>query len=135
MENLEIKADIPTVCLAAPSFPDGVMMAFDKLLSLLPAPNTRRLFGISRPDRNGTIMYKAAAEESVAGEAGQLGLESFTIPRGQYSCVYISNFMDNIPQIGATFRQLLSDPGIDPGGFCLEMYIGDKDVRCLVKLK
>ncbi len=43
--------------------------------------------------------------------------------------------MQNIASIGNVFQQLLMQPKIDPNGYCLEIYEGDNDVRCLVPLK
>jgi hypothetical protein len=30
---------------------------------------------------------------------------------------------------------LLTQPNIDPNGYCLEWYLNGKDVRCMVRLK
>lgn len=141
MENYQIDQDINTVCVTATTFPEGVMAAFDKLHSLVPAYAERRVFGISRPDRTGTIIYKAAVEDLDATpnngnttDYQKLGLEPFLIPKGTYTSIYIANFMDDVQQVGIAFRQLLGNPAIDQNGFCLEMYTGEKDVRCMVRL-
>jgi hypothetical protein len=68
-------------------------------------------------------------------EAEQLGLESFLIPNGTYIGVEIPDFMNHISEIGKSFRELLSTPDIDANGFCLEMYFGENDVRCMVKME
>ncbi|MEO6638588.1 MAG: hypothetical protein ABIN25_09935 [Ginsengibacter sp.] len=52
----------------ADSFPEGIMAAHKKLHSLVPFSTQRKYFGLSRPE-NGTIMYKASAEEMEEGEA------------------------------------------------------------------
>jgi hypothetical protein len=138
MENYQIEQDINTVCVTATSFPEGVMAAHDKIRSLVPASAGRRIFGISRPDRTGTIIYKAAIEDLNAtpdnGNNEKSGLESFLIPKGTYTSIYIPNFMDDVQQVGTAFKQLLGNPAIDHNGFCLEMYTGEKDVRCMVRL-
>jgi hypothetical protein len=134
MEYYDMDQDIKTICVTAISFPDGVQAAFKKLQDIIPGSAGRRYFGISRPEVAG-IMYKAAAEQLEDHEAEKLGLESFLIPKGSYIGVEIPDFMNHIPEIGKTFRQLLSTPNIDPNGFCLEMYIGENDVRCMVKLE
>jgi len=81
------------------------------------------------------IGYKAAAKELKSGEAETLGLETFIIKKGVYISELIIDFMSDIPSIGRTFQKLLAQPGLDPNGYCLEIYINNKDVRCLVGLK
>jgi len=46
----------------------------------------------------------------------------------------LKNFADDIPLIGETFRNLLADPRIDPQGYCLEFYLNEHDMRCMVPL-
>jgi hypothetical protein len=46
----------------------------------------------------------------------------------------IKDFMNDIPAIDKTFHQLLEHPKLAPDGYCLEIYEGDKDVRCLIPL-
>jgi hypothetical protein len=132
METFKLEKDIQVFCVTADSFPFGVMEAHQKLRSLVPSDN-RRFFGISRP-KNGGIEYKASAEEMKQGEAEKLGCESFTIKAGNYSFTIIKDFMKDTSLIGKVFQQLLANPVIDPQGYCLEWYLGDKDVRCMVKL-
>ncbi|MEI7735184.1 MAG: hypothetical protein WCI49_06935 [Ferruginibacter sp.] len=43
--------------------------------------------------------------------------------------------MHVIASIGKVFQQLQIQPGIDPQGYCLEIYEGKNDARCLVPLK
>jgi len=93
-------------------------------------------FGISQPNPQGTIIYKAAAEELEPGEAEKYGCESFTIRKGKYICIDIKNHMSDAASIGNTFQKLIAQPGIDPKGYCLEWYRNytDPDVKCLVGL-
>jgi predicted transcriptional regulator YdeE len=135
MSNYFLEGDINVICIKADSFPAGVLTAHQKLQALTGNDKKRKYFGISYPEGPGNIIYKAAAEEQYAGEAADLHCERFTIRKGQYSSIYISNFMNDIPAIGNAFRQLLAQTGIDPNGYCLEIYEGENDVRCLVPLK
>lgn len=84
---------------------------------------------------NGKIIYKAAAEELIAGELAEHDLEKLTIPAGDYHCIFISDFMKNIAAIGEAFDQLIQLPDIDPEGYCVEWYVSDKDVRCMVRFR
>lgn len=134
MEKYFLENDIPLLYVEAESFPEGILQAFDKLHALLPAANGRKLFGISRPGKKGTVIYKAAAEQRFDGEEKQLGCEVMVLKKGTYRSITIENFMDNIPGIGKAFEQLISAPDVAPDGYCVEMYLNDKDVRCMVRL-
>lgn len=124
------------MCATATSFPNGVMAAHKKIQELVTNPKERQFFGLSRPNKDGTIMYKACAEEQSDGEAVKLGLEPFTIKAGNFASSYVTDFMKNHDDIGKAFQELLKNPKIDPEGYCLEMYTGPeaKDMRCLVPL-
>ena len=134
MENFTLDKDIKVYCVTAKSFPDGVLEAHQKLHALVPYSQERKYFGISRPE-NGKIMYKSAADELVKGDLSKHDLEEFIIPKGRYRYHIVKNFMQNIPAIGETFQQLISQPDIDPNGHCIEWYLSDKDVKCMVRLK
>ncbi len=138
MENDTVKTyileqDIEVICQTATSFPDGVMQAFDILRTKLPAIEGRRFFGISRPEDGGEIVYRAAAEKLSSDDPNEL--PSFSIPAGTYYMREITNFMQHLPDIADTFQQLIHLPNVDPDGYCIEWYLGDKDVRCLVRMQ
>ncbi len=135
MESIFLEQDVKVFYVAATSFPDGIQEAYQKLHSLIGSPAGRRFFGISYPETPSKIIYKAAVEERYSGEGEQLGCESFVIKKGHYISIYIKYFMKDIPKIGQSFQELLTDHRIDPNGRCVEEYINDKDVRCMVRLK
>lgn len=54
---------------------------------------------------------------------------------GEYSYILIQDYMKDIPAIGKAFEKLTANPGIDPNGYCIEWYLTDKGVKCMVKLK
>jgi predicted transcriptional regulator YdeE len=133
MEKILINDDIKIFYITAKSFPDGIMDAFNELHASVPASNNRIYYGISRPE-NGKITYKAAVEELYNGEAEKLGFEKMVIKKGHYACSTIKDFMKNTPEIGKAFQELLTSPNLDPNGFCVEWYLNDQDVMCLVRL-
>jgi len=134
METFNLANDIKVVYVQADSFPNGIMAAHQKLHSLVPDIKHRRVFGISRPDGAG-IIYKAAAELKEADRFNHSDLQIFTIKKGEYLAELITDFMNDVPQIGNTFQKLIRQPDIDPEGYCLEEYINEKDVRCMVGIK
>lgn len=134
MERFTLDENIKVFCVPAKSFPEGVLEAHQKLHGMVPYSQNRRYFGISRPE-DGKIAYKAAAEELIVGELKQHGLDEFNIGAGEYIYIVIKDYMQNIPAIGEAFNELTSQPDIAPNGYCIEWYLSDKEVKCMVKLK
>ena len=135
MENFTLNEEIKVMCVTAESFPEGIAAAHQKLDSIAPVSFNRRHFGVSWGDGSGGIIYNAAAEEIEDGEAEKLGLERFIVKSGQYVQETVENFMQNIPTVAATFEKLLAQPNVDVQGYCLEWYLNEKDMKCMVKLK
>jgi hypothetical protein len=133
MEIATIENDKLVIYIEATSFPNGVGAAHEKLHGIVPFSVQRGYYGISWMEQVNT-RYLAAAGELYEAEAEKYGLEKFTIKKGDYICETVRDFMKHIPAIGECFQRMLTDPRIDPQGYCLEIYEGD-DVRCLVKLK
>ena len=133
METITLDKDIKVLYVTAEFFPDGIMDAYKKLSGLISSPRERKYFGLSRPE-NGIIVYKAAAEDTTEGEAERLNLETMMINKGNYICETINDFMKDLPAIGKTFEKLITHPDIDPEGYCVEWYLNEKDVRCMVRV-
>ena len=133
MQSITIQDDIKVFYVEAISFPEGIGLAFQKLFSFFKTADERKLFGISRPE-NGQIVYKAAAEEKESGDLSRHDLPFMVIEKGAYIGLMIENFRNDIDSIGIAFEKLTSAPNIDPNGFCIEWYLGENDVLCLVKL-
>jgi hypothetical protein len=134
MENFILDDDIKVLCVTAASFPEGVQKAHETLHALVPFFGDRKYFGLSRPE-NGSIVYKAAAEEKEKDEAERFGCERIVIKKGQYICHTVLNFMNDIPAFGKAFQELLTNPGLDPEGYCVEWYLNERDVKCMVRIK
>lgn len=133
MENFILEQAIKVFCVTATSFPDGIKSAHETLHSLVPFSNERKYFGLSRPE-NGVIIYKAAAEEKKAGEGESLGCETIVIKSGRYICLTVLDFMNDITAIGKAFQELLTRPDLDPEGYCVEWYLNEKDVKCMIRI-
>jgi hypothetical protein len=134
MEKYDLVKDIVVIYVPAQSFPEGIKPAFEKLETKLASISDRDFFGISWPDKNGQIIYKAAAEEKYIGESKNYELDTFTILKGTFISELIPGYKKNISQIGALFQQLLQHPELDTNSYCLEWYKGNDDVLCLVRL-
>lgn len=135
MENFEIEKDIKVLFVTAKSFPDGIVDALENIHALVPYSIKRRYFGLSRPEGNGGIVYKAAAEELNPEEAELLGCETMIIRKGKYYCITIHDYMKDLSGIGKAFDELLTQRDLDPDGYCVEWYIDNKDVKCMIRMK
>jgi hypothetical protein len=129
-----IDKDIKVLCITASSFPQGVQAVHKKLHSLFPPTEGRTFYGISHPDRNGDIIYKAASDQLHEGEAAKFNLEAFTIKKGKYTSEVLKDWRKDEMSVAKTFKKLLSDPRIDKNGYCLEIYLNENDMTCLVPL-
>jgi predicted transcriptional regulator YdeE len=134
MEKLELREEIQLICFPAVSFPDGVEEAFSQLERKVQNTGDRVLFGISHGTKTGGITYKAAVKENFEGEARQLALDGFTIPKGTFLSTTVKNWKSNIEKMTAVFTNLLADPRLDTSCPCIEWYQGN-DVVCMVKIK
>ena len=134
METITFNNDIKVLYITATSFPDGVMAAHEKLHSLIPFSTQRKYFGVSRPE-NGVIVYKAAAEELNEGEAEKLNCDTLVLKKGRYISLTIHDYMKDISAIERAFKELLSHPGLNPQGYCVEWYLNERDVQCMIPLK
>ncbi len=132
MDNYNFTKDVATYCVTAESFPDGIADAHAQLQALLPKNDRRDFFGISWQDQNGITIYKAAGE-IMEGESLP-GMETFVIKNGPYNAFYIYNYAENPDSISQAFELLLKEHEVDPDGYCLEWYINENDVKCMVPL-
>ena len=134
MEVIHLEKEIKVCCVTATSFPEGVLEAHKKLRRLFPSETDRSFYGISCPDKEGNIIYKAATAETYEGEAKKYDCEAFTIKRGAFLSKLVPDWRKGENKVKDTFEELLSDPRIDKNGYCLEEYIGEHDMWCMVPL-
>ena len=136
METYTFPQNIPAIYVEASSFPNGVMAAHKTLRAKVGEGKGRRFFGISFPNEKGEIIYKAAAGELHPGEAGELGLATFTIRKGDYISEVLKDWMKQEGKIKDIFQDLpkQGDANVAGDGYCLEEYINDTDVRLMVTL-
>ena len=135
METITLDNDIKVFYVTATSFPEGISAATNKLHQLFPFSEERKIFGLSRPENNGKIIYRAAAEELYPGEAGKFNCGTLIIKKVKYVCLTVNDFRKDIMSIDRAFKQLLNEPGLDPQGYCVEWYATDKEaVKCMIRL-
>ena len=118
MEIKILEQDIKVFYITANSFPQGIGEAIQKLHSLFPFSKERKIFGLSRPENNKGIVYRAAAQELFEGEAEKLNCETLIIPKGKYIAILVKEYSKDIMSIDKAFRQLLNQANLDPQGYC-----------------
>ncbi|MEJ7587400.1 MAG: hypothetical protein WKI04_07550 [Ferruginibacter sp.] len=134
MEITILENAVTVFYITAKSFPEGIPHAHKSLHALVPFLKERKYFGISRPE-NGVIIYRAAAEEIQPGEAGKLNCESLVLEKGKYISLTINDYNQDLQNIERSFKKLLEYPGLDPAGYCVEWYLDDKEVKCMIRLE
>jgi hypothetical protein len=135
MQTITIENDIKIFYVTATSFPDGALAAHQSLHSLIPYTMDRRYFGISRPENGGEIVYRAAAEEINEGEAEKLNCETLILKKGNYTSLILKDYLKDLQGITRAFETLLTHPNIDPQGYCVELFLGEHDMQCMVRLE
>jgi hypothetical protein len=135
MKTITIEKDITLFYVEAESYPDGILAAHKKLHSMVPFSKERNYYGVSRPENGGAIVYKAAAEEMKPGEAEKYQCKTLVLKKGNYISTVIDDYRKDVSSIGRTFQELLKHPGIDPKGYCVEWYLSENSVQCMVRLE
>lgn len=134
LEKIRLEKDIRVLYVTAPSFPEGIAEAFDQLYAI-PSSPTRDIFGLSRPENDGEIVYRAAREME-EGEAARHDYDTLLIPKGNYLSRTVNDFKHAPWAIAQAFEELLAQPGLDPDGYCVEWYDMDRpSVKCLIRLE
>lgn len=135
MDTIELNNDIKVLYVTAKSFPEGIQEATDKLHDLVPFSDERNYFGISRPENDGAIVYRAGTEEVKPGEADEFGCKTLTLKKGKYASLTVYDFRKDIRSIDRAFKEILQRPDLDPQGYCVEWYATDNEsVKCMIRL-
>jgi len=135
LKTYTLEKDIQIFYVEADSFPRGISDAHQRLHNLLSDSGPRTFFGISRPGANGVIDYKAGSEEKFEGEGKLLHCKTMLLKKGTYYSIYIKDYTKRMESISEAFQIILAQRGLDHEGYCVEMYEGTEDVRCMVRQK
>lgn len=135
MDKYKLNRDLKLFGKQVTAFPFGIKEAFDHLMAIIPDANKRSYYGLSRLDDKGGVLYYAAVEEAHKGEAQLYGMDSYTIPQGEYSAVTITDWMKKIDSIKDVFHALMQDECADLSTLCVEWYKSDDEMMCMMKNK
>lgn len=135
METIELNRDLILITVRAASFPQGIQEAFNELKRRLPAGDERTPYGISKPEKDGTIVYRAGVEAATDSEARERSLETVVLKKGTYRSVTVTDWQTKIDTLSGIFDTLLQDPHLDPASPCIEIYKSRTEMVCLVRIK
>ena len=133
MEEINIMADIKVFGQPVKTFPKGIDEAFDKLIQMLPGGFNRSFYGISFMDKEGKMVYIAAAIEQLKGEAKKYNCEKYTIEKGTYLSEKITMWRDKTASINTIFHQLMQNSNADKTKPAVEWYKSEEEMFCMVK--
>ena len=117
----------------ASSFPEGVKEAWHQLESRLPGLKGRKYFGTSRLV-GGKIEYRACVVPSDESEPSRLGLETFTIPRGNYASRKLVDWSNQTHLIKTVFEELCSKYTVDSSRPHIEFYRSPEELVLMVPI-
>jgi hypothetical protein len=117
----------------ASSFPEGVEEAWRQLESRLPTIKGRKFFGTSQLVGE-KIEYRACVAPSDESEPSRLGLEIFTIPRGNYASKKLVDWTKQTSLIKTIFEELSSKYTVDSTRPHIEFYRSREELVLMVPI-
>src|SRR3990172_10342600 len=117
----------------ASSFPEGVQEAWRQLEGRLPAVKERKFFGTSRLVGE-RIEYRACVVPSDESEPSRLGLDTFTIPAGNYASKNLVDWTEQTHLIKTIFEELSSKYTVDSSRPHIEFYRSQKKLILMVPI-
>ena len=112
-----------------------IQEAFNELTRRLPDGDERMPYGISKPEKDGTIVYRAGVEILDAAEASVRNLEPDVLKQGKYAAETVTEWQNKIHTLSDIFEGLLQHPDLDPFTPCIEVYRSRTELTCMVRLK
>jgi predicted transcriptional regulator YdeE len=130
MKEIQLKDDLTLICSKAKEFPGGVVPAYQFLEQKV--GTQRQFYGLSRGDKTGISYWACVLANN--GEMLPAGCERITVNSGTYISEQISNWRGREAIIGEAFQRMLGDSRIDRAGYCVEKYLDNDDVICMVRI-
>ncbi len=82
---------------------------------------------------DGKMIYIAAVEEINDDEAEKYGFGRYTIEKGKYFAVRITDWRSRIELIKESFHSMMEVTGLDQTKPCVEWYKNEQEMYCMVK--
>lgn len=122
--------DIKVMFVVAPSGPQGAGEAFDRLEAPLPSLKGRKFYGTML---NGE--YRACVALEAQDAPAAMGLETWTIPGGDYVRRKLERWPERIPEIGQIFGALAAEHPRDPARPNIEFYRSQKELLLFMAVR
>ncbi|HEX6225463.1 MAG TPA: transcriptional regulator [Chryseolinea sp.] len=129
-----VNEDIAAFGFQVNTFPDGIGEAFDKLIAMVPEGLNRSYYGLSYMTPDNKVVYIAAVEEKMRGEAESNNCEKYKIEKGKYLTVTVLDWQQKTHTIKDVFHNMMSQKNVDHGKPCVEWYKNDDEMMCMLKL-
>jgi hypothetical protein len=133
MEIFNLPHDVKVFGFRVTSFPAGFGEAFDSLIKMLPGGFDRPYYGIRYIDKDGQMIYIAAALEKYGGEAEKYNCERYIIEKGEYVTVTVYDWREKTGSIKEVFHEIIRDSRVDKTKPAVEWYKNDHEMMCMVQ--
>jgi predicted transcriptional regulator YdeE len=119
--------------IKAETFPEGITPAWDKLDKTLKSIGGREFYGAAKMI-DGKMEYRACVVPLDENEHKQLGMDTFSIPAGNYAAKNLIDWHSHIPEIREIFMELNSKFAANPGLYNLEYYLNNKELIIMLPI-
>lgn len=134
MKEFNFPEDVNVFGFPVNTFPAGIGDAFDILIQKTgDSAGARNYYGLSE-FKNGKMIYYALAEEKFPGEGEKYNYEKFTIEKGDYLTVAVSEWQKKTNCIKDVFSEIIQDPRANKTKPAIEWYINENEMMCLVQM-
>ncbi|MDF9798706.1 hypothetical protein OKW21_003969 [Catalinimonas alkaloidigena] len=83
MKEYALIEEVTLIALTVRYFPEGIGEAFNTWMHMLPDSQDKVFFGVSYPDQEGSLIYKAAVSQAFDGESEQYAYENYVLSKGK----------------------------------------------------
>lgn len=134
MEKYNLPTDIKVFGFLVATFPAGIEDAFNILKQKTgDCTGDRNYFGLSEY-KDGKMAYYALAEEKFTDEGEQFDYEKFTVEKGDYLTVRVSEWHQKTSAIKDVFSKIIQDPRVNSTKPAVEWYKSEDEMMCLVQM-
>lgn len=133
METVTLENNITIFGFPVKTFPERIGEAFDSLIEMVPERLDRSYYGVCYMNAEGKLVYIAAVEERTHGEAEKNNCERYTIEKGKYFAVRVTNWRQKVDSINHVFEQMMQSKEVDSTKPCVEWYKNDFEMLCMLK--
>jgi predicted transcriptional regulator YdeE len=124
---------ITLMYIQAETFPEGITLTWDKLDKTLPSIEGRKFYGAAKMI-GGKMEYRACVLPLDENEHKQLGMETFSIPAGNYAAKNLTDWHSHIPEIREIFTELNSKFAANTELYNLEYYINNQELIIMLPI-